>query len=207
MRAIRLGRITVLCTLLLLIASSLAPAFAAQPSEEQLAEWVARLEDRANLPLGLRFRQDVTARILLFTWRFHSDIVQTEKGLEAVTVGAPSIVPDTLATDLIEVVRSPASFALQYKARENGLIVLHGERLDYRGLGAKDVTIWLDPDQFVIEKAEATYQWGKLYLEQEYAQFKGHTLLASQKARVTPYGATLEVAYRDYRFEAHEDFQ
>lgn len=161
---------------------------------------VRRIESRADLPVGIRFRQDVTVRVLFFTWRFHSNIHQTEEGLQAETVGAPKRLPDTIAYDLVDASRNPSMFHLEAVGDEDGLVMFQGPRIDYPGNGPTDAVLWVNTDDWVIEKAEIAYDWGKLFVSQEYKKVEGHTVLYKQSASVNPYGAQLEVVYSDYRF-------
>ena len=139
-------------------------------------------KQRAHLPVGLKFRQDVTLKAFLFTWRFHSELSQGETGLSAVTTGAPSIVPKSIAVDLFDVVRTPLIFDLEVVGEEEGLIHLHGERINYPGNGPLEGSFWVDPDSGTIVRAEAVYDWGRLYLDQEYEERDGLTLLVEQRA-------------------------
>lgn len=177
-----------------------AAASGAASGSIDVADLLDRLSERAHLPVGLKFRQDVTLKAFLFTWRFHSELSQGETGLSAVTTGAPSIVPKSIAVDLFDVVRTPLIFDLEVVGEEEGLIHLHGERINYPGNGPLEGSFWVDPDSGTIVRAEAVYDWGRLYLDQEYEERDGLTLLVEQRAKVTPFGASLVVAYSDYTF-------
>lgn len=174
-------------------------ALAEAPSAEEV---VRLLHDSHALPEGVAFRQEVTLRALLVTWRFHSELETTSDGLKFQLFGAPSFVPDTLPLELINLSHSPALFDLRIAgggSSDDGTLVLQGPRIDYAGQGPREATFWVDPQTWTIRRAEAEYSWGTLFLDQVFDRHGELYLLRQQKARVTPFGFTLDVQYREYR--------
>ncbi|MBO2520978.1 MAG: hypothetical protein CW345_04105 [Firmicutes bacterium] len=167
---------------------------------ERLQELVRWVEASAELPVGTRFRQEVTLRALFTTWQFESSVWQDRDGLKSETRGAPGFVPPSLPADLVGLMKNLDLFDLRVvELAEPGILVLRGPRIDYRGSGAKEATFWIDTCRGRIERAEAVFSWGTLLVRQEYLDLEGRLLLARQSARALPYGFTLEVAYRDYQ--------
>ena len=164
-------------------------------------EEVVRLVAQSHgLPEGIRFRQEVTFRALLATWRFHSEVEATKDGLKFTIHGAPSFVPDTLPRDLIDLSRSSSLFELSIAGgASDGTLVLSGSRIAYSGTGPREAIFWVDPASWTIRRAEAHYPWGTLYVDQEFDWMGDHYLLRRQRARVSPYGFTLDVHYVEYR--------
>lgn len=185
---------------LALILSGRGAALAEAPYDAE--EVVLRLLHSHELPEGLSFRQEVTVRALLVTWRFHSEVETTSEGLKSRIVGAPSFVPETLPLDLVNLSRSPELFDLKVAAEpssDGSSLVLQGPRIGYAGVGPREATFWVDPETWTIRRAEAEYSWGTLFLDQTFDRFGEFYLLSEQRARVTPYGFTLDVRYREYR--------
>ena len=122
-------------------------------------------------------------------------------GVRSKTTGAPSFLPDSFAAELVELGRSPYLFDLKViQVDDDGVYVLQGPRREYKGRGAREATFWIDSQQWIIQRAEAAYSWGKLHVSQEYVDQSGYRLLARQKARATPMGFTLDIVYVDYQF-------
>lgn len=183
-----------------------APAWAelgrpAEPVPREIDTILQRLAEAQPLPVGLEFRQEIVFKAFLFTWRFESQVLVTANGFEAETLGAPAFVPENLAQELVELGQSVALFELSLLETDDGeSLVLQGSRKGYQGAGPKEATFWIDPKDWVVTRAEATYSWGTLYVTQEYDQWEGAKLLSRQNARATPYGFTLDVRYQDYHF-------
>lgn len=166
-------------------------------------EVVLRLLESHALPEGISFRQEVTFRALLTTWRFHSELEATSEGLRFQIHGAPSFVPETLPLDLINLTRSPALFDLEIASdgpAAEGFLVLRGPRIGNAGGGPREAVFWVDPATWTIRRAQAEYSWGTLFLDQEFDRMGDRYLLRRQRARVAPYGFTLDVQYQEYRF-------
>lgn len=165
---------------------------------DEILEHVAKAH---RLPVGVAFRQEIVLKAFLLTWRFQSQVQVMQDGYWSETTGAPGFVPDSLAQELVELGQSAALFELTVAQADDGeSVVLKGPRRRYEGTGPKEATYWIDPRHWVITQAEATYSWGTLYLTQEYTEKDGVWLLSRQRARVTPYGFTLDVDYHDYQF-------
>lgn len=166
-----------------------------------LDEILERVASASRLPEGLAFRQEIVFRAFLATWRFQTEVVAKADGFASQTTGAPSFVPDTLAKDLVELGQSASLFELSIVDQGvGGGVVVRGPRRGYDGVGPKEATFWIDTDHWVITRAEAAYSWGTLHVTQEYIERDGLSFLSRQNARVTPYGFTLEVDYKDYQF-------
>lgn len=167
--------------------------------EGALEELLQRVAAGTELPVGTSFRQQVTLRALFTTWRFESLVTREPDGYRTETRGAPSFVPDSLPSDLVNLMQSIYLFDLRpLDAAEPGLVVLAGRRIDYRGAGPSEATFWIDAERGVVERAQAVYSWGTLHVSQEYLERGGRLLLSRQMARAAPYGFTLEVDYLDY---------
>ena len=184
-----------------LLAWAPGPARAAAEAPARAEEVVRLVAQSHSLPEGVRFRQEVTFRALLGTWRFHSEVEATKDGLKFTMYGAPSFVPETLPRDLLDLSRSPSLFELSVSgvAAADGTLVLSGPRIAYAGIGPREATFWVDPGTWTIRRAEAQYSWGTLYVDQEFDRMGDHYLLTRQRARVSPYGFTLDVRYVEYR--------
>lgn len=169
-------------------------------AETSLEQILQRIAEANRLPAGLEFRQEIVLRAYLLTWRFESRVEVTSDGFQSHTSGAPSFVPDTLPEELVGLSQSAALFDLSpVEWGDTGTLVLQGPRREYPGTGPKEATLWVDSREWVISRAEAVYEWGTLHVTQEYAPQDGMRLLARQRARITPYGFTLDVEYRDYQ--------
>lgn len=195
------GRALAAAFALALVASPAGPARAAVEPPAGVEEVVRLVAASHGLPEGVRFRQEVTFRALLGTWRFHSEVEAAEGGLRFTIHGAPSFVPQSLPRDLIDLSRSPALFDLSVAggALSDGTLVLSGPRIAYAGTGPREATFWIDPGTWTIRRAEAEYSWGTLYVDQEFDRMGDHYLLTRQQARVSPFGFTLDVRYVEYR--------
>lgn len=193
--------IAILCLVFACVPARGEPAFHGEQGWESVVEIIDQVAKAAELPVGLGFRQEIVLKALFSTWKFHATVVLEPDGFSSVFSGAPGFVPDTLAQDLIELGRSPSLFELKLvKAGDGGPIVLKGPRRSYHGTGPREATFWVDPRRWVIDRAEAAYSWGTLSVTQEYTERDGVRLLSRQRARVSPYGFTLDVAYLDYQF-------
>lgn len=171
------------------------------PAEIDVAEILEHVSRATELPPGVGFRQEIVLRAFLSTWRFEAEVrVEPDGRVWSKTTGAPSFLPDSFAAELVELARSPYLFDLRLiEVQDDGLYVLKGPRLKDQGSGAREATFWIDPQRWVIAKAEAAYSWGTLHVIQEYTRDFGYQLLARQRARATPYGFTLDIVYRDYQ--------
>jgi hypothetical protein len=177
------------------------PGRARAPAELDVAEILEQVTRATELPPGIGFRQEIVLRAFFSTWRFEAEVrLEPDGRVSSKTKGAPSFLPDSFAVELVELGRSPYLFDLRLiEVQDDGLYVLQGPRLKDQGSGAREATFWIDPQRWVIEKAEAAYPWGKLHVSQEYTRDLGYQLLARQKARATPFGFTLDIIYRDYQ--------
>lgn len=168
--------------------------------EAGLVEVLRRVDEAHRLPVGAGFRQQIVLRAFLLTWRFESQVEVTSQGFRSQTTGAPAFVPDTLPEELVELSQSAAMFDLSLVTSADGdALILKGPRKEYPGTGPMEATLWVDPVDWVVTRAEAVYSWGTLHVTQEFERRDGITLLARQRARITPYGLTLDVEYRDYQ--------
>ncbi len=66
------------------------------------------------------------------------------------------------------------------------------------------VVVWVNARNWLVERAELEYPWGKLSLEQRFETVDGYVVLAEQHASVNRLGARLTVRYGDYWFAGQE---
>lgn len=160
------------------------------------------VDTQGDLPDGVQVVQRVTLRALIFRWVFHSDLEYGSGQWHATTYNAPSFVPEGIPAELLTLGRALDMFELQFVSydEDQGLLLLRGPRHGYDGRGASEGLFWVDVARRIVPKAELSYSWGTLAVEQEYTSVSGHQLPHRQTARMLPSGATLEVLYSDYTF-------
>lgn len=155
----------------------------------------------------MKFEQRVELRAaLVLRWTFVNQVTRNENRIEMeVGSGAPSFMPDEMASDLIDIQHSLANFDLSLVGTEelddgSVLYIIDGTRKDSLSSGAEGGRLWIQADPWVITRAELRYSWGRLEVDQWYRQENGRWVLDRQEALARPLGARLVVEYDDYWF-------
>lgn len=155
----------------------------------------------------MEFEQRVELRAaLLLRWTFVNKVTRNGNRIELeVGSGAPSFMPDEMASDLIDIQEALEKFDLVLvgaEELEDGTIryIVDGTRKPSLSTGAESGRLWIQPDPWVITRAELRYSWGRLEVDQWYRQENGRWVLDRQEAVARPLGARLVVEYHNYRF-------
>jgi len=181
---------------------ALAVGAAAAPSVEDV---MANIQHAlGQLPPDMGFRQHVVLQVLLFSWRFHSDVVRRGGEYFVETRGAPSFLPPDVMASLVQVHLGLDDYDLDVVGEEvngNGepVYVLAGRRRG-PGQGAVGGALWVNGHTWLVEKAVLDYDWGTLEVQQEFHRVDGYTVLRAQRAAANRLGARLTVEYADYWF-------
>lgn len=190
----------------LLLPAHLASAAQHAPPIGQLLQNMVEATDMQLQPMG--FQQHISIRALLFSWQFVADVErQGERLVVDVGPGAPFFVPDDLSAALIDFVDEVQQFDLTIVDENtdcNGRLcyIVEGERKKPKKQGVQSGTLWVDAENWLIVKANMTYPWGKLDVDQEYRATDGRIVLHRQQAVTQPLGAKIEVRYKEYWFES-----
>lgn len=190
----------------LLVLSLLLPwgVRAETPSLPALLEKVAQATDlRAD---HVRFQQQVQLRALIFTWRFHATVEKQGDTYDvSVGQGAPSFLTPSVLADLVDVQSAIHLFELELVGVETDragrtYYVIEGVRKEPASQGAQSGRLWIDGSEWYIARADLTYTWGKLEVEQTYRREQGRLVLDVQKGVTSLLGGRVEVKYLDYWF-------
>lgn len=155
----------------------------------------------------MTFEQRVELRAaLVLRWAFVNKVTRQGNRIEMeVGSGAPSFMPDEMASDLIDIQDSLENFDLVLVGTEeldDGTIryIVDGTRKPSLSSGAESGRLWIQPDPWVVTRAELRYSWGRLEVDQWYRQENGRWVLDRQEAVARPLGARLVVEYHNYSF-------
>src|SRR5690625_782404 len=192
-----------LTTLLLLWGSSLVGVHAM--SLDQITEQMAQSHIMREPHMEVEQRVELRAALVL-RWTFTNQVTRNGNRIEMeVGRGAPSFMPDEMASDLIDIHDSLANFDLslvETEEMDDGSVryVIDGTRKPSLSSGAEGGRLWIQADPWVITRAELRYSWVRLEVDQWYRQENGRWVLDRQEALARPLGARLVVEYDDYWF-------
>lgn len=176
----------------------------AAPTVDELVANVSRATGARPAVMG--FRQYVTLRALLFEWKFYADVAQRGDRVELTVHDAPAFLDDDISVSLLDVSEGLEKYDLRFveETRVNGELfyVLEGE--PRAAGGVQRGRVWVNARNWLVERAELEYPWGKLSLEQRFETVDGYVVLAEQHASVNRLGARLTVRYGDYWFAGQE---
>jgi hypothetical protein len=152
----------------------------------------------------LTFQQRVKLRLGPFNWQFNVDVVRENQELNMNIQNGPWFLP----AEVHSAIAAPEALIRDFDvalattestARER-YCVLQGTRKPGVATGATKATIWVDPETWLISKAQAHYWWGRLDLELLYGQSDGHTVVTWQRAAIEPMGIQMIIEYSNYQF-------
>lgn len=179
--------------------------YAEEMTLDQVLEQMAAQPTMRAHTLG--FEQHVSIRALVFRWSF---VNKVEKVGDRIRVdagdGAPGFVPQEATTDLLDLQQAFDDFVLNLVGREESAdgiwhYVIDGTRKDDSPQGVRSGRMWIDPEAWVVAKAELRYPWGTLTVDQSYRQEEGRLVLDRQHAVARPLGVRLDIEYRAYWFD------
>lgn len=173
-------------------------------AEEINTERVLSLMRKAmRQPERVAFSQDVEATGIIGRWRFSANVQRSGNEVSVQASKAPSFIPPDLLADLADFEKALSGFILEYKGKErvDGRMcyVLHGVRRPQLYSGATEGRIWIDEQENLIRQTEARYSWGTVRVNHTYTRLEGYTVLAQQKASISPLVTHMTITYRDYR--------
>ncbi len=155
----------------------------------------------------MKFEQRVELRAaLVLRWAFVNQVTRNGDRIEMeVGTGAPSFMPDEMASDLIDIQGALENFDLVLIGTEeldDGTVryIVDGTRKPSLSSGAESGRLWIQPDPWVVTRAELRYSWGRLEVDQWYRLENGRWVLDRQEAVARPLGARLVVEYQNYQF-------